>query len=118
MNIIGNRLLIAYAIEEVGGVGRSWVAEITGLNDVYVFARKFLRPVRDYGEANSVGTRGVVALYMLREAAIYEFAEPNGHKTVRRYFGQVRDGQVVKLTGEEVIACLSEKARLRSASMS
>jgi hypothetical protein len=65
---------------------RAWVAKITGLSDKYGLDREFVRAAKDYRRANSRGTRGVYASYMLEYGYIYEVSSPQSWSTTERYF--------------------------------
>lgn len=65
---------------------RAWVAEITGLSQKYNFERKFLDARLDYRKANSKGTRGIYANYLLEYGKIYEISDPRSWSTTERYF--------------------------------
>lgn len=76
----------------------AWVAEITGADPKYKFKREFLRFKKDYSRANSVGSRGVYANYILESGKIYDIKE---HKD--RYYCTVTDnGNIVRLSEDEV----------------
>lgn len=82
----------------------SWIAEITGFDPKYKFKREFLRYKKDYSRANSVGSRGVYANYILESGRIYDVKDFKD-----RYFCIVNDqGKTIKLTESEVIACLKD----------
>lgn len=66
---------LARQLGTIGSVARSrrpWMAELTGLCPVDGFARRPLRPKRDYAEANSRGTRGVWCFWTLEAGRVYE----------------------------------------------
>lgn len=80
----------------------AWIAEITGTDPKYKFKREFLRYKKDYSRANSVGSRGVYANYILESGKIYDIKE---HKD--RFYCTVTDnGNIVRLSESEVIECL------------
>lgn len=82
---------------------RYWVAEILGLDPVYQYQRKFLRGKKDYKFANSVGSRGVYAYYLLESGKLYEVKAPVSWKRSERYFCVVNnDGDIVRV-GQEFI---------------
>lgn len=84
----------------------SWVAEITGPDEKYGLARSFLRCKMDYSKANSKGSRGIFAEYILSQGKIYEVKEQESWKRSSRYFCTVSDeGEIVKL--DEETACHS-----------
>lgn len=76
----------------------AWVAEITGLDHKYKYKRNFLPYKKDYSRSNSVGSRGVYAVYILETGKIYEIKD---HKD--RYYCTVTDnGNIVRLSEDEV----------------
>jgi hypothetical protein len=88
------------------GVGRAvfggcpptaWAAEITGRDPRYRYARKFLSYKKDYSEANSKGSRGVYAIYILDDGKIYEVKDFKD-----RYFCIVQDWEIVQVSREYV----------------
>jgi hypothetical protein len=80
-----------------GPIPRRWVAEITGPDRKWKYARSFCRFKKDYSRANSKGSRGVYAIYCLDGSKYYEVNEWK-----RRFFCKVRDWKVVEVTKEEV----------------
>ena len=84
----------------------SWVAEITGPDDTYGLKRVFLRCKIDYSKANSKGSRGIFAEYILSQWKIYEVKDQISWGRARRYFCTVGDGgDIVEL--DEETACHS-----------
>lgn len=80
----------------------AWIAEISGPDSKYKFKREFLRFKKDYSRANSVGSRGVYANYILESGRIYDV---KCHKD--RYYCKIDDqGKIIRLTESEVIECL------------
>ena len=93
---------------------RDWVAKITGFNKKHGFAREFVRPKIDYAKSNSVGSRGVYANYVLDDGCIYEVSAPQSWKRTEKYFCSVYDGEIVRITREEVDMWLSAHSELTS----
>lgn len=86
-----------------------WVAEITGYDQKYKYARKFLKPKIDYSRANSKGSRGVYAEYILESGRIYDVLQPVSWKNSLRYFCTVDDeGNIVQIEEERVREILGE----------
>lgn len=85
---------------------RYFVAEITGLNDKYKFARKFLKSKKDYLKANSIGSRGIYAFYLLENNKIYDIKEPVSWGRAERYYCKIENNKLVKMGEEEVIKWL------------
>lgn len=81
---------------------RYWVAEITGHSSEYKYERRFLPCKKDYSEANSTGTRGVYAYYILEEGKVYEVSSPQSWRHTDRYFCTVQGGELIRLSTEEV----------------
>lgn len=100
--LLGERLMGKYPASH-------WVAEITGFDDKFGYQRIFLPYNKDYSHANSKGSRGVYAHYILEQGRIYEVKEPISWKNTIRYFCTVdADGDIVKITKEDVDECLNE----------
>lgn len=86
-----------------------WVAEITGYNQKYKYARKFLKCRKDYSRANSKGSRGIFAEYILESGKIYEIKRQISWKNAERFFcivdndGNIRridEGKVKEMLGD------------------
>lgn len=80
-----------------------WVAEITGISPIYKYEREFLPRKLDYTNANSVGSRGVVAEYILESERIYEVKEQVSWSRTRRYFCAVSDEGDIVVVPEEYV---------------
>lgn len=90
--------------------GRAYVAEITGLDPTYGFARRFLRGNRDRSHSNRAGTRGVMAHYVLEEGPIYEVRTWVSRRvSVVRYI-RYDGGEKQEYAREQVMEIFSEKA--------
>lgn len=88
-----------------------WVAKITGLTENGKFSRNFLRGSTDYTYANNSGSRGIYRWYHLRSGRVYEIANRQSWKEMERYFCCVtEDGEIVRMTGQEVLNTFLEKA--------
>lgn len=84
----------------------SWVAEITGPDEKYGLARDFLRCKMDYSQANSKGSRGIFAEYILSQGKVYEVKSQESRGRSVRYFCTVGpEGDIIKL--DEETACHS-----------
>jgi len=84
-----------------------WIAQLTGLDDRYGFAREFVRGQRDWSQAKMTGSRGIYVYYPL-DPGIYEVNERESWKHVRRFFIRVsEDGGVSEIDRSEVISCLT-----------
>lgn len=86
---------------------RPWVARITGLDDRYGFRREFQRGQRDYGKANSIGSRGVYEYFALGDG-VYEVHERLTWKRTRRYFVRVEKAEIAEISREEAEQWLLE----------
>lgn len=84
---------------------RPWVACITGLDSKYGFAREFLHGQRDYGQANSIGSRGVYEYFALDDG-LYEVHERLTWRRTRRYFIRVENAEIAEISREEAERCL------------
>lgn len=85
------------------GSSRYGVSEITGIYPSGALRKTPLRCNKDYSKANSVGSRGVYAYYIVQTGRIYEVYEPVSWKRTRHYFCTVTlDGDIVELTMEKV----------------
>lgn len=82
---------------------RPWVAELTGLCPNYGFQRRFLRPKRDYADANSRGTRGVLFYWTLESGFLYETRyRSTWDRWHHRFLLVTSDGEIQDVTEEEV----------------
>ncbi len=84
---------------------RPWVAQLTGRDKQFGFARTFVSGQIDYSQANSTGSRGVFLYYPLRDG-VYEVNERTSWRSVRRYFLRVENGHSREIQREEVERCL------------
>mgnify|MGYP001482488234 FL=1 len=105
---IGNMASPGLGTATFGGMPPSgWVAEITGFDQKYKYARKFLKRKLDYSRANSKGSRGVYAEYILESGKIYDVKQQISWKRVHRYFCTVnQDGDIVILSESEFLVYL------------
>ena len=84
----------------------SWVAEVTGPDEKYGLSRTFLRGKINYAHANGIGSRSVMAEYILSQGKIYEVKSQETWTRFRRYFCSVNDaGDIVEL--DEASVCHS-----------
>jgi len=87
-----------------------FVAEITGFHVKFKYERTFLQCKKDYKNANSKGSRGVYAWYILESGKIYDVLEPYSWKGSHRYFCTVdQEGDIQILTKEDVDICLKNR---------
>lgn len=85
---------------------RAWVAHVTGRSAKFGLERAFIEGLRDYKEANSVGSRGVMLTFILYPGRIYEVRALLSWSKEDRYFCHVVDGAIVRLTQERALAIL------------
>lgn len=96
---------------------RYWCAEIIGFNEKFGYDRKFVRAKKDYADSNSIGSRGVFVYYTLDSGKVYEVLHPYNWKKSSRYFCIVSDdGEIVKISEEELKEWLQLQAMLARAS--
>jgi len=88
----------------------AFCAEITGLHPKFKFERKFLKPNRDYSQANRIGSRGVFDYYNLEEGKIYDIKAPRTWKHTDRYYCRVMKESIVRMDESEVIECLKNRS--------
>lgn len=101
---LGDELIPGTGTAIFGGCPPSgWVAEIVNFHEKFKYERKFLKFKKDYSRANSKGSRGVYAEYILEDDKIYDVKNNK-----QRYFCKVEDWKIVKITEEEVIEWLNE----------
>lgn len=77
-----------------------WVDEIVDLQSAN---RKRLRPQKDYSRANGLGSRGVMALYLLAPGRLYEVCSPESWKRVDRYHCRVEEGKLRRFADEKEV---------------
>jgi hypothetical protein len=98
-----------------------WVAEITGLDIKYRYARRFLKGTKDFTDSNSVGSRGIYVYYVLESGRIYEILAPTSWRRSRQYFARVDDnGQIIdigdsdRVSPQEVLRWVNDHSALTS----
>lgn len=91
---------------DLGKLFRPWIAKICGEDEKFGFKRDFVKCIKDYSRSNSVGSRGVYAVYDL-EPGIYD---SYGHRCGRRYFRVTGNLNIEYITKSEVLACLRKTA--------
>jgi hypothetical protein len=85
------------------GAQNPWLAEITGRDPDYGYARDFLRADRNYAHANSRGTRGVEYCWTLTVNRVYEACYHTSHRQSHRVFLRATpDGDVAEISRQEV----------------
>ena len=103
--------MIQLAIERIGDgnpavPNRAWVRWIRYLHPIDGFVYDTLKPQLDYSRANSIGTRGVYAYYILTENALYEISAPLSWKRVDHYYCRIANDEIIRMTRDEVFKCL------------
>lgn len=91
---------------EYGMPRRDSVEMIFGRDCRGRFIGAYLGGLRDYCQANSVGSRGIKVTYNLEEGPIYRVKAPRSWKETEVYFVRIADGQRIRMSTEEVTACL------------
>jgi len=81
---------------------KPWVAQITGRDSRHGLARLFLRGMRDYRDANKIGSRGVFLTFVLYPGHIYEVNALLSWSRMKRYFCRVESGAIVEMTTDEM----------------
>lgn len=105
--INGRHFATDLRVAGMGGTG-TWVAEVVGLRDGGRLDRKFVDGLKDYSDANSVGSRGVFKYYVLTEGPLYEIVDRQSYgKPQRRRYCRVADGKIVSMSISEVLQCLT-----------
>lgn len=85
---------------------KPWVARITGVGKQGKLMREFVRGVRDYSEANSIGSRGIYEYFTL-PPGVYEVNNRVSWSRVRRYFVRVsEEGDITEISKQEVLSWL------------
>lgn len=92
------------SLEVIGTMNKPWIAIIRGKDDKYGYNREFLNGIRDYSNANSKKTRGVMVNYTLESGYIYEINSPESWNRTDRYFAKVVNGEIVRLDANEIAA--------------
>lgn len=86
---------------------RPWVARLVANDDGLGFRRIFLRAAqKDYARANSIGSRGVYAYYVLGDG-VYDVHRRTSWQNTRRYYLRVANGRMTEITRQEVYKCLN-----------
>lgn len=88
-----------------GGDKNPWAARIVRIGPLGP-VREFLKPFKDFSEANRCGSRGVRFMFALEEGEVYEVFERHSWKSADRYFCRFVGGKLERLKAEEVLTCL------------
>ena len=86
----------------------TWVAEVKGIDRATGrLMRTFVDGLKDYTEANSVGSRGVYKYYVLTSGPLYEIMDRPGYgKPPRRRFCRVVGSKITPIETAEALKCL------------
>lgn len=81
-----------------------WCAEITGEDEKYGLARKFLKPNTDLKHANRRGTSGVKYWFILESGRYYETSHRESWNSdmIRQYRTVTPSGEIIEITRDEV----------------
>ena len=85
---------------------RAWVARVKYIRGNYV-QREFVQGKKDFTNADSIGSRGVMAHYFLSDG-LYEVSAPQSWKNTDRYFAYIEDGELWRATREEAILWVND----------
>lgn len=84
-----------------------FVAEIIGVDYKYTFKRLFINGKKDYSNSNSKGSRGIFMYYFLDSSKIYDIKRQVSWKKTERFYCKFNNnGEVVKITEDEVFKCI------------
>lgn len=90
------------ALNYADGKRRPWIAEIRGRCEQYGYARRFLRPNRDWSESGRKGNGPVLLWYVLKPNRVYEVhRHVKGGKTERVFISTV-GGTVAEIKNADV----------------
>lgn len=92
---------------------RFGVRRITGLSHRGSIQSQSIQPLYDYSGANSVGSRGVMAHYHLEEGT-YAVKAPVSWRKSDEYFCQIKDGEIYRISKEEVLEWLKDRSESAS----
>lgn len=82
---------------------RPWVSRITGIDDQGRFLREFVQIARkDYSRANSKGSRGIFAYYVL-SSGIYEVKQLRNWNSEQRRFIRVDEERIADISYKDVL---------------
>lgn len=86
-----------------------WVARLKGLDEKWGFAREFIHGQADWSRAKMTGSRGIFVYYALADG-LYEVNKRISWKHVKRYFIRIENAEIMEISREEVVKCLSKNA--------
>lgn len=83
--------------------GKTWLAQITGLDPKFGFTRSFVNPIsKDTSRSGRTGSYTYLA-----DDGLYEANE--GRRKLGRSYYRVADGKAEQISQDELIAALAEK---------
>lgn len=91
---------------QMAGKTGPWVAEITAVGKTGVLERRFVKGLKDYTHANSVGSRGVYMQFILTPG-IYEIFDHPKRGQTRHRFARLADGKIREITRAEALTWLA-----------
>ena len=110
-------MLTTLKIELIGnpkqGFSPAWVKRIIDFNNSGLETQE-LKAHTDYTNANSVGSRGSFKYYFLAEEALYHVSSPLSWKRTDEYYCKVSNGEIIRLTFEEMLQCLEKQVLARA----
>ena len=89
-------------LEIIGSADRAFVTEVELVNGS-VAERKIKPAMVDYAGMNSVGSRGIMHGYLLREGQLYHVSAPSSWKRTENYYCAIEGGQMVRVTAQGVL---------------
>lgn len=90
------------ALREMERRNRPWVAELTGLDELGQFQRRFVTAKRDFRTANSRGSRGVWCFWTLDAGGLYETRYRTSWNDWHHRFLAVNEhGEIVDVTEQK-----------------
>lgn len=86
-----------------GKLPQPWVAELIAVRESRGLERHFVRPARDFAQANGSGNRGIRFFFVLESGKVYEVQELTSWTNKRRYFCRVTTiGDIEEITEGEI----------------
>ena len=107
-------------LERIGNPGQgfqpAWVDHVTGIGPQQIIKQR-IRGNVDYSQANSVGSRGVYEYFFLQEQEVYHVSSPETWKRADQYFCRIDQGEIVRMSMEEVVEWLLKRRWERMSSL-
>lgn len=104
---IGDGAPLSPTLQKIGfrGPSRYFVHRLTLTGGRLV--EESLKHFKDFTQSNGSGTRGVYAEYILSDGECYHVKQPVTWKRADHFYCTVRNGELVRLTRDEVMKCLA-----------